>query len=128
VARRLRRSPALRAARLAQPVDDSPHVVGAPAAQARDDRAVQPVQEALPAPAADEQGDEVARFPVAENLHHAFRLRKVHTGPHALKTRDLRDDVHFRASLRCPVAGGPAEKPRATIAPASPESFDSRHE
>jgi hypothetical protein len=47
--------------------------------QARDDRAVQPVQETLSAAASDEKGDEVASRAVVQNLHHAPRIRKPHT-------------------------------------------------
>jgi hypothetical protein len=39
--------------------------------QARDDRAVQPVQESLSAPASDEKGDEAVRHAMVQDLHHA---------------------------------------------------------
>ena len=63
-----------------QLVEDSPQVVHVPALQARDDRAVQPVQETRPAAASDEKGDEVASRSVVQNLHHAPLIRKAHTG------------------------------------------------
>jgi len=62
-----------------QLVEDSPQVVHVSAAQTRDDRAVQPVQETRPAAASDEKGDEVAGRSVVQNLHHATVIRKPHT-------------------------------------------------
>jgi len=64
---------------LTELVEDSPQVVHVTTMQARDDRAVQPVQETLPATASDEKGDEVARRAVVQNLHHAPGIRKAHT-------------------------------------------------
>jgi len=72
-----------------QLVEDSPQVVHVPALQARDDRAVQPVQETRPTAASDEKGDEVASRSVVQNLHHATLIRKAHTGLSSLKILDL---------------------------------------
>jgi hypothetical protein len=72
-----------------QLVEDSPQVVHASAVQARDDRAVQPVQETRPAAASDEKGDEVASRSVVQDLHHALLIRKPHTRAHALTLLDL---------------------------------------
>ena len=58
--RRLRRPSPLGLAGLAELLDDPPQVVGPAAVQAGDDRAIEPVQELLPAAAADQKGDEVA--------------------------------------------------------------------
>jgi hypothetical protein len=73
----------------AELVEDSPQVVHVSAVQARDDRAVQPVQETRPAAASDEKGDEVAGRSVVQNLHHAPGIRKPHTCAPVLKTQQL---------------------------------------
>ena len=78
--RRLRSPSPFGLAGLAELLDDPPQVVDPAAPQAGDDRAIQPVQELLPAPAADKKGDEVAGRSMVQDLHHARRIRKVHTG------------------------------------------------
>jgi hypothetical protein len=72
-----------------QLVEDSPQGVHVSAVQARDDRAVQPVQETRPAAASDEKGDEVASRSVVQNLHHTPWIRKPHTCAPLLKTQHL---------------------------------------
>jgi len=47
-------------------LDDPPQVVDPAALQAGDDRAIQAVQELVPAPALDEEGDEVASCSVVQ--------------------------------------------------------------
>jgi hypothetical protein len=68
-----------------QLLDQAPEFVQTPASQASHHRAVQPVQKLPAAPAPHEQGDKVSRRPMVENLHHAYVLRKVHTGCEVLQ-------------------------------------------
>jgi hypothetical protein len=68
-----------------QLLDEAPQLVEAPAEEANDHRAVEPVQKLPATPAAHQEGDKVSRLPMVQDLHATPVLRKGHTGNHLLQ-------------------------------------------